>query len=359
MLNIALTFDYELFFGENFGSSDKILFEPTDKLLDCLDKHNVKATFFADVLSVYMHNKYGLHDYCEKFISQIKDMVSRGHDVQLHIHSNWLKSVYEDGKWIFDIDSYRIHSFGFDLTDEMSAPNIIKWGKNFLEDTLRMINQDYKCIAYRAGGYSVQPHKQLFEVFLQNGIFIDSSVAIGQKAKGVNQYDFSNCPQKCGWWIDKNGKLETISTVSDDSVYEVPVYFYKNSLFRKLFDPKSEQRLKLTEKRGTFIGTQTVMAVPKKKSKFKLLFEYGKIKSLLSVDSLPHQAILRAVNVCTQKVKEGKGSIAIIGHPKLIDSVWLNNFDKTVQGLVNKTEIKLTTMQEIGLRLEMEKLNEK
>ena len=347
MLNVALTFDYELFFGENFGSSDEILFGPTNKLLDVLDKYNAKATFFADVLSVYMHEKYGLHDYCEKFIQQIKDMVSRGHDVQLHIHSNWLKSEYRDGKWVFDIDSYRIHSFGFDVDCEMSAPNIIKWGKAFLENKLKPINPSYRCIAYRAGGYSIQPHQKLFQCLLENGIFVDSSVAIGQKSDGVNKYDFSKCPEKSGWWVDINGSLEQLSATSNESVYEVPIYYYKNSLLRRILASKCEQRLRLSEVRGTFIGTKSTKLAFEKKSKLKLLFEYGKIKSLLSVDSLPYQAVLKAVDKCVRG-SGNKGTIAIIGHPKLIDGVWLDNFEKIIVSLSNKRKVKLAIMGEIA-----------
>ncbi len=358
MLNVALTFDYELFFGENFGSSDEILFDPTNKLLDVLDTHNVKATFFVDVLSVYMHNKYGLLEYCEKFTSQIKDMVSRGHDVQLHIHSNWLKSKYENNKWIFDIDSYRIHSFGFDVNDELSAPNIIKWGKSFLENELKTVNSNYKCVAYRAGGYSIQPHKQLFECFLKNGILIDSSVAIGQKADCVNEYDFSNCPQKNGWWVDINGRLDEPSKTLKD-IYELPIYFYKNSLLNRIFAPETEQRLKLKEVRGTFIGSDKYKSTSKKKSKLKLLFEYGKIKSLLSVDSLPYQAVSKAVDVCAKKKPDNNGSVAIIGHPKLIDEVWLDNFKKVIVSLVNKKNIKIATMQEIAYSLGLGEANVK
>jgi hypothetical protein len=64
MLNIALTFDYELFFGSNYASAEEVLFQPGKEILNLLDKYQVKATFFADVLSVRMHEKYGLTDRC-------------------------------------------------------------------------------------------------------------------------------------------------------------------------------------------------------------------------------------------------------------------------------------------------------
>ena len=63
--------------------------------------------------------------------------------------------------------------------------------------------------------------------------------------------------------------------------------------------------------------------------------------------------------MCARKNKKENGAIAVIGHPKLIDNVWLNNFDKTLAGLVRKQKIRLTTMQEIGQKLETDKLHEK
>ncbi len=347
MLNVALTFDYELFFGENFGTADDILFEPTRKLLDLLDKYNVKATFFADVLSVYMHKKYRITDYCDKFKAQLQDIISRGHDVQLHIHSNWLKSMFADGKWNFDIDSYRIHTFGFDTNEEMSVPNIIRWGKDYLESIAREVNDNYCCVAYRAGGYSVQPHEQLFKCLLENQIYIDSSVAIGQKSDGVNKYDFTEFPERCGWWVKTDGKLDEPCEQTENIMYEIPIYFYRNSLLRRLFVPQSEQRLKLGEMRGSFVNSNTEKCSTKRKSKLALLFSYGKIKSLLSVDSLPYQAIFRTVEKCAKKNASQNGSISIIGHPKLVDSVWLDNFEKLLIAMIGKKNIVISTLQGI------------
>ena len=51
MMYLSITFDYELFFGNNYGSYDDVLFEPTYMLIDELNKKGVSATFFADVCS--------------------------------------------------------------------------------------------------------------------------------------------------------------------------------------------------------------------------------------------------------------------------------------------------------------------
>ena len=354
MLNVAITFDYEIFFGDNYGTMDEILFNPTDKLLELLDKYGVKTTFFVDVLSVYMHNNYGLTEYSEKFEAQLKKMLKKGHDIQLHIHSNWLKSTFANSTWKFDIEHYRIHSFGFDENVEMSVPNMIKWGKEYLENLAHEVKDDYQCVAYRAGGYCIQPHGELFECLLKNGIYIDSSVAIGQKSTGINDYDFSKIYQKHSWKIDVEGDISASASNAKRTIYEIPIYFFKHSLLKRLFNSKSEKRLKLKELRGTFIGTGQTTSSHKKRNKLDIILNYNKIKSLLSVDSLPYQAISKCIDECAKNRTKQDVAVSIIGHPKLIDDVWLENFEKTLKVLVNKNKIQLKTMQQISLTLNKE-----
>ena len=348
MLKVALTFDYELYFGENFGTANEILFDPTEALLNILDSHNVKATFFVDVLSVQMHEKYGLSEYCDHFIAQIKDMVSRGHDVQLHIHSNWLKSKYKDGKWIFDIDSYRIHTFGFDPEGEISADHIIRWGKEFLENTLKPIAPDYKCVSYRAGGYCIQPHGELFKVLLDNEIYIDSSVSMKQEAHSVNEYDYRNVPDVNGWWIGIQSSLNEPAKKTKGSVYEVPVAYYRQSLIKRLLKPQEEKVIS-HKLRGTYIKIPSVNSgsAVTKQSKIKRLIGYNKTTRILSFDSIHYMSIVKTLMKRAKKCGKGYQSVAVIGHPKLIDNTWLANIDAFLNKAENANRIDMVTMQNI------------
>ena len=202
MLNIAITFDYELFLGRNLAESKDVLFEPTERIINLLNSYGVTSTFFADICSVFAHKKSGLKEYVDDFEAQLKRMILTGHDVQLHIHPNWLLSNYTEGEWIFDTTHYRIHNFGFDADAKTSAQSIIHGGKQYLEDLLQNVCASYKCIAYRAGGYSVQPHQELFQVLMDEGIIIDSSVCAKQFADtSANKYDFRRSPNATNWWI--------------------------------------------------------------------------------------------------------------------------------------------------------------
>jgi len=342
MLNVALSFDYELFFGENYGTADEILFDPTNQLLDTLDKYQAKATFFADVLSVYMHEKYGLTDYCQKFKNQIADMVARGHDVQLHIHSNWLKSTWKDGKWDFDIASYRIHTFGFDDDAEWSVGKIIRWGKQFLEETLQAVNPSYRCVAYRAGGYSIQPHAELFRVLLENGIYIDSSVAMLQEAHNVNEYDYKDIPDRNGWWIGLDSPINEPTKKKSGAVYEIPVAYYKPSLIKRLFKPK-EERVIPHKLKGSYIkmpssGSSSAVA---QRSKLRMLLNYNKTPRILAFDSIHYQSIIQTLKKREKRCRSPYQTIAVIGHPKIIDALWLKNMDNFLAQIRNEKKLNL------------------
>ena len=348
MLQVALTFDYEIFFGENHGTIKEILFDPTQRLLETLNKYNVKATFFADVLSVYMHEKYGLHSYCEQFIDQIKTIVAAGHDVQLHIHSNWLKSEFVDGKWNFDTQHYRIHTFGFDRNDQLSVPHIIEWGKAFLEKHLQSVDSAYRCVAYRAGGYCAQPHEKLFKVLNENGIFIDSSVSAMQKGHGINVYDYMDVPErKTGWWLKNDGPIYKQVKKENGDTYEVPIGCVSNSLIRRLFAPSSERNLLLGTMRGSYIGQNTTPANKKKTNRFGLLLSYGKTKQRFSVDSLKANVILRGLQKYARNAKDNS-PVAVIGHPKLINDIWMENFENFLGKTCEHKKFYFVTMQEIA-----------
>ena len=92
MLKICFTYDYELFMGKNNATAEEILFAPTQKIKEAMDEFGVKGVFFVDVCSAIAHERYNLTEFNAGFDEQIKGLVTDGHDVQLHIHSSWLKA---------------------------------------------------------------------------------------------------------------------------------------------------------------------------------------------------------------------------------------------------------------------------
>ena len=109
-VNFLITGDYEIF-GNGTGDFIKCVYNPTNKILDVCDRHNVIFTIFADMCEYWSFKRYaeqlkkdlGYYPH-EYFEIQLQDAIKRGHDVQLHLHPQWLDAKYSDKKWSLNYD---------------------------------------------------------------------------------------------------------------------------------------------------------------------------------------------------------------------------------------------------------------
>lgn len=188
---IILSYDYELFFGDRSGTVLKSLIEPTNLLLDAMDSVGFKGNFFVDwQMLKYLkeaNTERTLADH-QLIIDQLKDMVYRGHRIELHIHPHWVDAKYNgDGTWDFsEFRHYSLNSFS-----EQEIVDMFVEGTNLLTNIAREVDSEYKIVAFRAGGWAVQPFDKLKKGFQKAGIKIDSSPCKGFCAKHTNFfYDF-------------------------------------------------------------------------------------------------------------------------------------------------------------------------
>jgi len=223
---IVLTFDYELFFGERSGSIEKCLLEPTKKLLDVSRKNNIKMTFFVDVL-FYQRLLEVDSDSADKIKKQLQLLVKNGHRIELHLHPHWLDAVYKNNNWIFEnYRYYRIHN----LDNEKIIELFVK-GKQILEDIAREIDKNYNVIAFRAGGFCIQPFDKLKKAFKESGLLIDSSVVCGIKGESVaHWFDFRSVPNKEFYRFSDNVEIEK----DDGEFIEFPISTYRTYIFNKI-----------------------------------------------------------------------------------------------------------------------------
>lgn len=362
MINTAITFDYEIFFGKNYETSEEILFKPTEKIMKMLNKYDIKATFFVDVLSVLMSKENGDIKYVEQFEAQIKRLLLNGHDIQLHIHPHWLNSIYKNGEWTFDSASFRIHYFGFNNKDveKWNVSKIINWGKQYLEKTLQPIKPSYECIAFRAGGYCIQPHGELFDILYKNGIIIDSSIAMKQYADGVNKYDYRKLPKRMGWWIDPKFDISMSALKTEGAIFEVPVWYKKNNLCRRIFVPNFEKNINSGIIRGSFIGQSEKKDFSQKNFRLRIknALLYSFKSRILSVDTIPSTAIISMLREASKIKNENNKYLSIIGHPKLLNDDWINNFENLLVQIKKAEWCSCVTMFEIYQQLKNKKIYE-
>lgn len=230
---IILSFDYELFFGERSGTVQKTLINPTNLLLDCMDSVGAKGSFFIDYLMFERLEQ--LEDERAKsdlrlVKEQVKDIVRRGHRIELHLHPHWIDARYNgDGTWDYsDFTHYSLYS----LSKEEVARQF-REGTAYLTNLAREVDPEYKIVAFRAGGWTIQPFDILKECFIENGIVIDSSVMHGVcQDNKYSKFDFREAPNKEYYHFsndvcveDKNGKF-----------VEVPITVYSKPLWLRIAD---------------------------------------------------------------------------------------------------------------------------
>lgn len=194
---IILSFDYELFFGDKSGTVQKSLIEPTNELLDALDSVGFKGNFFVDYLMLKYLKKTNTErtqaDY-KLILDQLKTMIYRGHRIELHIHPHWVDAKYNgDGTWDFsEFHHYSLNNFSEEEIEEMFIE-----GTNILNQIAREVNPDYKVVAFRAGGWAIQPFTKLKKGFNKAGLIIDSSPCKGFLINELHSFcDFRNLPDK-------------------------------------------------------------------------------------------------------------------------------------------------------------------
>lgn len=144
-----------------------------NKMMDILEKHNIKGTFFVNV---YEEKKFG-EEELQKVCQEIN---RRGHDVELHTHPKYL---------LPEVNT--MQDAGLDKQIE-----IISYGKALI---YKWINKEV--VAHRAGAYGAD--ENTLEACLRNGIFIDSSrnyvyakyQGLVNNQQSLNTFEIINFPQ--------------------------------------------------------------------------------------------------------------------------------------------------------------------
>jgi len=315
--SILLTFDYELFF-EKSGTLENSILKPVDLVIDFFEKHGIRATFFIDVLYyLRMLEDTRTAENSKLIKEQLQTLVSKGHRIELHLHPHWLDAKYEGGEWVFP--TYRYYRLQ-DLPGE-KVTDLFVSGVEVLEGIARDIDPQYKVVAFRAGGWCIQPFEKLKEGFLKSGIQVDSTIAEGMKAEtGIHYYDFTEVPQREFYrfsddptQIDEGGMF-----------YEIPITSFKKNLSDKVTG-KLTKRFRGVDFRiygdGAWIGSK-IGQVKKASLRTKLSPTY---EMFTLEDAIPA--------TLAKKVDEvGNRLVNFISHPKKLSPISFVSLERLCSG---------------------------
>jgi hypothetical protein len=207
---LILSLDYEIF-GNGAGDVMQDIIQPTNRILNICDKHNAKMTIFFDIGEYWAFEKYdnqlqkdlGYSPY-KQMKEQAIDAIHRGHDIQLHLHPQWIGAEYENSKWKLCNSYWRLADLpdGLGNIDRItSITGALYTGKKTLENMIKPVKADYECSCFRAGGFYNQPSQNIISAMKKIGLRADSSVVKGYKINTPFEVDYSHVRiDKEVWW---------------------------------------------------------------------------------------------------------------------------------------------------------------
>ena len=314
-MNTFLTFDYELYFGKNSGTPERSIVNPTNRLMEVLDKYGFKASFFVDAgyllrLDEYRKSNDSLELDYQTLSKQLMLLSEAGHDIQLHIHPHWEDCYYDGARWIMDTARYRIHDFGFEEVAEL----VCRY-KKVLTDLIGK-----EPFAYRAGGWCIQPFGHLKDALKLNNIWLDSTLYKNGKNKSdTHFFDFKGMPDKSLWRFEDDPLIENKNgffTEIPISSYRVsPLFFLKLVFYRKLGSVKHKSFGDGSAATGSGLD------------KLRMLTRFT--NSVVSVDGYKASYLDAAYRELV--TKNNHENFVIIGHPKAMSAYSLEKLEQFIK----------------------------
>ena len=214
------TLDYETF-GDGSGDALREQIIPTAHLANVLELYGLRLTIFVEVGQMIYFRKHGMNSWFEPIEEQLIDLAKRGHDIQLHIHPMWFYAPAPvNGQIRLNTDKYDLS-----MLDPEEIESIVSHGCQYLTSLINPFVPGYKPVAYRAGAWSMERRKVLFEILLRKGIEIDSTIAPGAKFSAVyGRFDYTGFKMRPFW--------------SEEGLVELPILTERTPLaFRKYISP--------------------------------------------------------------------------------------------------------------------------
>jgi hypothetical protein len=359
-IGLIFTLDYEIH-GNGNGDFKNWAHFPTSHMLDLFDIYGAKLTIMAEMGHYWAMKKYRdlFSEEIYLFESQLSNVIERGHDVQLHIHPQWIDAKYEEGKWHLDFSRKTIERLCRNYDE---AYYFLKKGKEELQRILTPIKPDYKCVCFRAGYLQMQPSENIIRALEETGFISDSSVQKGTVAyDNLRVLDYSFAFSNYHPW--KISAQEICNNDDTGKIYEFPI-LTERSLIKKIL-ARVKRIITRSKKKG--IGEVILGFMSKYSSKKQLKIKHrtsDKIKLLLSkswdfVDfckrdySDLRRSLEKVRKICEKKNDFKYIPIVLIGHSK--DFFFSNHLSLFLESCKNIEGIEFSTYTEAVKKYAREK----
>lgn len=299
-----ITFDYEVFLGRQTGTIEKSVLRPTISILKILKEYNAKAIFFVDVTWL-LFLKENFYDDFNRITSQLKEIITAGSSVELHLHPQWINAYKSGNQIAFKTTyNYKINS--------LTHKEILDLFMKSIDLLQNITDQKVKC--FRAGGWCIDPFIKIRPAFEAHGIKYDFSVVPGVYLLEDKpfDFDFSNAPRLPYYKFDLDVQKPDIKgrfTELPVSTYlNNPVYRLTNFILLKIKEDRIFGDGKGIKEKSGF-NLQTLLR--------RMLFSYS-IMTLDKSNNLVFKYLIKTHF-------KNNNLLVIVSHPKTTSNGALNN----------------------------------
>jgi hypothetical protein len=218
---IALTLDYETWHPLPEGWTiewERDVFEPAKRFAAVAAAAAVRLTYFVELGEYFFLRRFD-PAVAERMENQWRELVRAGHDVQLHLHPDWLPELgarHEGGRWRWDARLVHANDYPGDLGALFARC------RRTLEDVLTPEDPSYAVSCYRAGAYRAQPFGRISAALRQAGILCDSSVFRGG-VSAERGYDYTHAFSAHQPYYCSPDDPQLAARPGDEAILELPI----------------------------------------------------------------------------------------------------------------------------------------
>lgn len=346
MKSICLTVDHEIF-GNGSGDVRRHMVNPTERMARICEKFGMPLTVFFEVEEylAFERDREALkaawgYDPAAELRAQAIDLVKRGHDLQLHLHPEWVGSRFAVGRWILKPERPTVDSL-FKTQEEVTS--YIGGRKAVIDEFYQVAGSSRRVTAYRCGAFCAQPGRRLLSALAEHGIVIDSSAVKGMVRNDEHVHlDFTGAPADRRHW-----RVSADVAVEDERgpVIEIPIYSRMGRRFQQLTPrrlmakfsgdiPKEKQREMMTQ-----LGIGRTPA-----SVLRFLVQRFPIK--LDFHNMSSAQMLRWIRNASTAPPGDLDVLVLIGHSK--EHRDDESFERFLAGVAADPNLKVVSMSDLA-----------
>ncbi len=324
--HLILTVDYELF-GDGSGCIEHCITLPAERILDIANKHDAKVTLFTDAIEfIRMEQELKHSNSVEQVKRQLFDSVDNGHDVQLHVHPQWVGARFLDDQWHVNFNAWRIADM-----DQGEIHTLFENSIEWIEKNVSSNDYIHKCIVFRAGGWCVQPSDKIIKALQMLDLTIDSTVAPGMYNSQKGEWcDFRHTPSLPYWHVERD-----VCTESGSGIVELPIATGHISKVRHL------KAIRTARKAGMAPGCVGSYQGPDGKFQ-SIMGKLSKLRNLghvmLDFSTMPSDVLIAITEQWIERHRGYRGSLPIvaIAHTKNFTADSAKNFEEYLRWATEK-----------------------